>query len=669
MNKTIGILAHVDGGKTTLCEEILYNTNSIRKKGRVDHKDSYFDNNKIERQRGITVFSKEGYFNYKDSKYYLIDTPGHIDFSPEMERSLKMLDYAILIISGVEKVQSHSETIFNLLKEYKIPTIIFVNKMDREIVKKHEVEINIRENLSENIFDFTEELNNNMSDELIEFIAEKDEKLLEMFLEDKYDYNLWLGKIKDLFLNAEIYPCVFGSALYNENVDVLLEILEKLSETNYKVNEDFLAKVYKIKTEDNRNKMTFVKILSGKVKLKEEVCYKVNDKIINEKINEIRIYNGEKLIKRDEAYAGEIVAIKGLSEISISSYIIKDCDMNKLSSLEKHEKNSNIVPTLSTKIIFEEDVNMKDAYSYMKILGSEDSSLNPIYNEELKEIQISIMGKIQLEILKEVILERFNLKVDFGPCEILYKESIKESAIGVGHFEPLKHYAEVVLKIEPNKRNSGITFESLAHVDDLSIGHQNLIKTHIFERKHRGILGGFELTDLKITLLTGRAHIKHTEGGDFREATFRALRQGLEEVENILLEPYYKFKIEIENDYIGRVISDIQKMSGSFEIEDLSNNKSLIYGRGPVSEFMDYPLTLTSFTKGRGKISFIYDGYEKCHNSEEVLINKNYDKDSDKIYTSNSIFCSKGQSYTVKGKDVKNHMHCEINNYLGDKNE
>ena len=312
---------------------------------------------------------------------------------------------------------------------------------------------------------------------------------------------------------------------------------------------------------------------------------------------------------------------------------------------------------------------MKDAYSYMKILGSEDSSLNPIYNEELKEIQISIMGKIQLEILKEVILERFNLKVDFGPCEILYKESIKESAIGVGHFEPLKHYAEVVLKIEPNKRNSGITFESLAHVDDLSIGHQNLIKTHIFERKHRGILGGFELTDLKITLLTGRSHIKHTEGGDFREATFRALRQGLEEVENILLEPYYKFKIEIENDYIGRVISDIQKMSGSFEIEDLSNNKSLIYGRGPVSEFMDYPLTLTSFTKGRGKISFIYDGYEKCHNSEEVLINKNYDKDSDKIYTSNSIFCSKGQSYTVKGKDVKNHMHCEINNYLGDKNE
>ncbi|WP_331680863.1 GTP-binding protein [Terrisporobacter sp.] len=338
MNKTIGILAHVDGGKTTLCEEILYNTNSIRKKGRVDHKDSYFDNNKIERQRGITVFSKEGYFNYKDSKYYLIDTPGHIDFSPEMERSLKMLDYAILIISGVEKVQSHSETIFNLLKEYKIPTIIFVNKMDREIVKKHEVEINIRENLSENIFDFTEELNNNMSDELIEFIAEKDEKLLEMFLEDKYDYNLWLGKIKDLFLNAEIYPCVFGSALYNENVDVLLEILEKLSETNYKVNEDFLAKVYKIKTEDNRNKLTFVKILSGKVKLKEEVCYKVNDKIINEKINEIRIYNGEKFIKRDEAYAGEIVAIKGLSEISISSYIIKDCDMNKLSSLQKDEK-------------------------------------------------------------------------------------------------------------------------------------------------------------------------------------------------------------------------------------------------------------------------------------------------------------------------------------------
>ena len=669
MNKTIGILAHVDGGKTTLCEEILYHTNSIRKKGRVDHKNSYFDNNEVERQRGITVFSKEGNFQYKGSTYYLIDTPGHVDFSPEMERSLKMLDCAVLVISGVEKVQAHSETIFNLLKEYNIPTIIFVNKMDRDIVNKSEIKTNLKENLSKDIFDFTNELNNHMSENLIEFIAEKDEVLLEKFFEDKYDYDLWIDTIRTLFLSNNLYPCIFGSALYDKNIDVLLELLHKLSRTNYNEEDKLKAKVYKIKTEENKQKLTFIKILSGKLKLKDEVSYKYNDEILNEKINEIRIYNGDKYIKREEAYAGEIVAVKGLSKVFISSYILNSKDKDNLKDISKKEKISNIIPTLSTKIIFEEDINMKDAYSYLKILGSEDPSLNPIYNEELKEIQISIMGKIQLEILKEVILERFNLNVDFGPCETIYKETIKNETIGIGHFEPLKHYAEVILKIEPNERNRGISFESCAHVDDISTGHQNLIKTHIFERKHRGILGGFELTDMKITLLTGRAHIKHTEGGDFREASFRALRQGLEKVENVLLEPYYKFKIEVENDYIGRVISDIQKMSGTFEIKDCNNNKSIVYGRGPVSEFMDYPLILTSFTKGRGRISFIYDGYYECHNEDEVLKKSNYDKDSDKIYTSNSIFCSKGQSYTVKGEDVINHMHCDINNYLGDKNE
>ncbi len=659
MNKTIGILAHVDGGKTTLCEEILYHTNSIRKKGRVDHRNSYFDNDEIERQRGITIYLKEGYFKYKDSTYYLIDTPGHVDFSPEMERSLKMLDVAVLVISAIDKVQSHSETIFNLLRQYNIPTIIFVNKMDRDIVNIEEVKKSLIDNLSANIIDYTNEVNQ-MSDEVIEFMAERDEELLEMFLSEKYDYNLWNNKAKYLFNKGEIYPCIFGSALYDKNVDTLLEVLDKLSVTNYDISDKFLAKVYKIKSEENKQKLTFIKMLSGKLKIKDEILYLNGGEIIREKVNEIRIYNGDKFIKREEAYAGEVIAVKGLSEISISSYIVNNQDENKLINIEKENDNLSIVPTLTTKIIFDEEVNIKDAYSYIKILGDEDPSLNPIYNEEIKEIQISIMGKIQLEVLKEVIKERFNLNVDFGPCEILYKESIKEKTIGVGHFEPLRHYAEVVLKIESAKRNSGITFESAAHVDDITTGHQNLVKTHIFERNHRGILGGYEITDIKITLLTGKEHNKHTEGGDFREATYRALRQGIEEVENILLEPYYKFKIEIENEYIGRVISDIQKMSGTFEIKESSSSKSVVYGRGPVSEFMDYPLTLVSITKGKGRINFIYDGYDECHNSEEVLSKRNYNKDSDIIYTSNSIFCSKGQSYTVKGTDVKKYMHCEI---------
>ncbi|WP_434799596.1 GTP-binding protein [Terrisporobacter vanillatitrophus] len=660
MNKIIGILAHVDSGKTTLCEQILYHTNSIRKRGRVDHKDSYFDNNHIERQRGITVFSKEGYFNYKDSNYYLIDTPGHVDFSPEMERSLKMLDYAILIVSGVEKVQSHSETIFNYLREHNIPTIIFVNKMDRDISNKDEINISLKENLSKNIFDFTKELNNNMSEELIEFIAEKDEELLERFLDENYEYDLWFEKIKYLFNSCNIYPCVFGSALFDDNIDNLLEVLECLSETKYDESKSFTGKVYKIKTEENKQRLTFIKIISGKLKIKDELCYMGQKNILREKVNEIRIYKGDKFINRDEAFAGEIVAIKGLSETYPSRFVISSKEEDSLTKLNTEGSNF-IVPTLSTKVLFDENVNIKDVYSYFKILGEEEISLNPIYSEELREIKINIMGKIQLEVLKEIVLERFNLNVDFGPCEILYKETIKDTAIGIGHFEPLRHYAEIVLKIEPDKRNSGISFESLAHVDSITIGHQNLVKTHIFERSHRGILGGYELTDVKITLLTGKEHNKHTEGGDFRQATFRALRQGLEQVKNILLEPYYKFKIEIDNDYLGRVISDIQKMSGSFNIKDSSNNKSIISGRGPVSEFMDYPLELISFTKGRGRITFNYDGYDQCHNSEEVLKNRNYDKNSDKLYTSNSIFCSKGQSYTVKGEDVRNHMHCEIN--------
>ncbi|MCC3868323.1 GTP-binding protein [Terrisporobacter mayombei] len=660
MNKIIGILAHVDSGKTTLCEQILYHTNSIRKRGRVDHKDSYFDNNHIERQRGITVFSKEGYFNYKDSNYYLIDTPGHVDFSPEMERSLKILDYAILIVSGVEKVQSHSETIFNYLREHNIPTIIFVNKMDRDISNKDEINISLKENLSKDIFDFTKELSNNMSEELIEFIAEKDEELLERFLDDNFDYDLWFEKIKSLFNSCNIYPCVFGSALFDENVDSLLETLDCLSVKNYDENKSFTGKVYKIKSEENKQRLTFIKVMSGKLKIKDELCYMGQKNILREKVNEIRIYKGDKFINREEAFAGEIVAIKGPSETYPSNFIVSSKEEDILSKLNT-EDNNFIVPMLATKVLFDESVNIKDVYSYFKILGEEEISLNPIYSEELREIKINIMGKIQLEVLKEIFLERFNINVDFGPCEILYKETIKDKTIGIGHFEPLRHYAEVVLKIEPDKRNSGISFESLAHVDNITIGHQNLVNTHIFERSHRGILGGYEVTDVKITLLTGKEHNKHTEGGDFRQATFRALRQGLEQVENILLEPYYKFKIEIDNDYMGRVISDIQKMSGSFNIKDSSDNKPIISGRGPVSEFMDYPLELISFTKGRGRITFNYDGYDECHNSEEVLNNRNYDKNSDKLYTSNSIFCSKGQGYTVKGEDVRNYMHCEIN--------
>lgn len=659
MNKVIGILAHVDSGKTTLCEQILYHTKSIRKRGRVDHKDSYFDSYDIERQRGITIFSKEGKFSYNNSNYYLIDTPGHVDFSTEMERSLKMLDYAILIISGVEKVQSHSETIFNLLRENNIPTFIFINKMDREITNKQDIIEDLQENLSKNIFDFTNELKDEMSNELIEFISEKDEELLELFFEEKYNYDLWIKYLIKLIKELKVFPCVFGSALLDENIDILLEILDKLTITNYKKEDNFVGKVYKIKYEENNQKLTLIKLLQGQLKVKDEVSYKYNNEVVRDKINEIRVYNGEKFTKKDIADAGEIVAVKGLSKINVGQQLVSYNNEDDFKIV--NDNNFHIIPTLSSKVIFAENLNIKDIYNYFKILENEEPSLNILYNEELKEIQISVMGKMQLEILKKIVYDRFSVEVDFGPCEILYKESIKSTAIGIGHFEPLKHYAEVVLKLEPSKRNSGIYFESKAHVDDITIGHQNLVRTHIFEKPHKGILGGYEIADIKVTLLTGRSHNKHTEGGDFRQATLRALRQGLETVENILLEPYYQFKIEIENEYIGRLISDIQKMSGTFHIQEGKNNRSIVNGRGPVSRFMDYPLELISYTKGRGRISFIYDGYDECHNTEDVLASRNYDKDNDKEYTSNSIFCSKGKGYIVKGEDVIKHMHCEIN--------
>lgn len=658
MNKIIGILAHVDSGKTTLCEQILYHTKVIRKIGRVDHKNSFFDNNNLERKRGITIFSKEGKFEYKNSNYYLIDTPGHIDLCSEMERSLKMLDYAILVISGVDKVQSHSETIFNLLKENNIPTFIFVNKMDRDLLNKEEIINNIKENISENVFDVTDGLKNGISKTLKEYIVEQDEILLEKYFNDELDYKDYIEELKKLVKELKVFPIIFGSALYDINIDLLLEILDELTYTTYCDNDDFIGQVYKQKYDDNSHLETIIKINSGSIKIKDEISYRnKNNEVFTCKINEIKSYNNGKLTRKEYAKAGEIVSINGIDNISVGEYIVTKGHLNK--NIIKSSDNKS-TPTLTTKVLFDNNINIKDIYDIFKMLNKEDPSLNLSYNEDLKEISISIMGQIQLEIIKEIVKERYNKEVDFGPCEVIYKETIEDKTIGVGHFEPLKHYAEVVLKIEPNDRNCGIVFESMAHVDDLNKGYQNLIKSHIFERKHKGILGGYEITDIKITLITGKAHNKHTEGGDFRQATYRAIRQGLENIDNILLEPYYNFKIQVENEYMGRVISDIQKMSGTFRLEQGKGNMSIIKGRGPVNEFINYPVEFISFTKGKGKINYCFDGYDRCHNENEILSIRNYNKDSDKEYTSNSIFCSKGESFTVKGKDIKKYMHCSL---------
>ncbi|EQK39094.1 small GTP-binding domain protein [[Clostridium] bifermentans ATCC 19299] len=659
MKKTIGVLAHVDAGKTTFCEQVLYHTKSIKNRGRVDDKNTFLDNHEIEKQRGITIFSEQGKFYYNGSSYNLIDTPGHIDFSPEMERSIRIMDYAVVVISAVEKVQVHTKTVFRLLKKHRVPTFLFINKIDRSGIDAELLLSDIKSKLTENTVDLSDKLNIEgsditLSEELIEFIAESDEELIERYLNNNYDEKIWIYKLKEKIKKCEIYPILRGSALHDIGIHEFLEKLDLLSYTEYKNDEDFIGKVYKVKYDENRNRITYVKAIRGKMKVKDEISYIVGDDIHTEKINSIRIYNSNKFESINEVEAGQVFGVEGLSEANTGAVLYK----NFSSNFYEDDCELDMVPTLTSKVIFDKSLNVKEVLSIFQILQNEEPSLNIVWNENLKEIQVNIMGKIQLEVLKEILKSRFGLNIDFGKSEILYKETVKERTIGYGHFEPLGHYAEVHLCIEPGVRNSGIKFKSIAHTDNLTQGHQNLVKTHIFEKEHSGILCGYPVTDIEVTLINGRAHNKHTSGGDFRQATLRALRQGLEQVENEILEPFYKFKIEIGYEYIGRVISDIQKMNGEFDNPIINEDICIIEGRGPVATLMDYPLEIISFSKGSGSIVFIFDGYDVCHNKSEVIFNKGYDKDSDIEYTSNSIFCSKGESYTIKGKDAKEFMHC-----------
>ena len=646
MKKTFGIFAHVDAGKTTFSEQILYYTKSIRKKGRVDYKEAFLDSQKVEKERGITVFSDVGTFSYDGDTYYLIDTPGHIDFSPEMERTLSILDYAILVVSAVEGIQGHTETLWNLLKNRKIPTFIFINKIDRVGADVNKVYQQLKRRFSEDICLLSNNSLMNLSDEEIEFIAGKDEELLNLYFEDNYNNQLWINKLKFLVKERQIFVASSGSALLDQGVREFLDIFNKLTMTNYELADIFTGKVFKIRYDEKGTRITYIKALSGLLKVKDELVYNHNGEEIREKVNEIRAYNGVKYEIKDVASAGDVFAVTGISNMKAGMGIgIED-------------STEEMIPTLTAKVLYDSTVNIKEVLKYLKILESEEKTLNVQYDEILKEMHINVMGKIQLEVLKEIIQERFNLNVEFDKPEILYKETIGNEVNGYGHFEPLRHYAEVHLKLLPGERGEGIVFENRCHNDYLTPGQQNLIKTHIFEKKHRGILTGSEIDDIKVILITGRAHIKHTEGGDFREATKRALRQGLDSAENILLEPYYNFKIEVDNQLLGRVLSDVQKMNGTFNEQQSVGDRVIITGRGPVATFMDYSLEFQALSKGKGGLSLMYGGYDVCHNAEEVIERIGYNKDADPEYTSSSIFCAKGVGYSVKADEVVNYMHC-----------
>lgn len=640
MHKTIGILAHVDAGKTTFSEQLLYHTHTIRQRGRVDHQDSFLDSHTIEKNRGITIFADQGIFSYNNSTYYIIDTPGHVDFSPEMERAIQVMDYAIIIISAVDGIEGHTETVWQLLRKHQVPTFFFINKTDYVGTDPASILAEIHATLSEDVCDIT----NTFDEELIEFIAERDEALLETYMDSGFDQDLWTQVLQQMIKENKIFACASGSALKDIGIIEFLDKLDLLTTTSYKAGDPFAAQVYKIRHDESGNRVTFLKLVNGTLKVRDSVNY--NDQV--EKITQIRLYSGNKFKTVDQALAGELVAVTGLTNASIGDGI----------GAISQKTEFDMIPTLKSKVLFETSIHVKEVLRCFKLLDAEDPSLRVFWDEYFQEIHVHVMGVIQLEVLEQIVLERFGFHVSFGEPKILYKETLINAVRGYGHFEPLRHYAEVHLLIEQAERNSGITFANICHANDLTVGNQNLVRHHLLERNHHGLLTGSALTDVKITLLTGRGHNEHTHGGDFREATYRALRQGLEKAENILLEPFYDFTVKVHMDLVGRVLSDIQQAAGTFEPPENLGDKVIVKGRVPVATFMNYSTTFASFTHGKGSLSLVFGGYDHCHNTEEVIQTLGYNKEADPEYTSTSIFCAKGKGYPVYWDEVEAAMHC-----------
>lgn len=676
---TIGILAHVDAGKTTLSEALLYTSGKIRKLGRVDHKDAFLDSYELERSRGITIFSKQAVFQYGGISYTLLDTPGHADFSPEMERTLQVLDMAILVISAADGVTSQVRLLWRLLDHYKVPTIIFVNKMDQPGADKNAVLSQLKDVLGNHCVDFDgvpegSSLLDLSSPELQEELAVCDDKLLEKFLEG---YVVTLQDVEELVRSRKTFPCIFGSALKLNGVKELLDTLTSLCSTGNSMdfiqqsakstmrtsnsldfsapeenplthesalnnNDKFSARVYKISRDAQGNRLTHMKIISGSLK--------VRDTIQDEKIDQIRLYNGDKFEALPEATAGMIVAISGLSSTRAGE---------GLGALKGSVSAEVIQPILSCALILPDDVDTISFYKKIKSLEEEEPMLLLSLHEATGEIMVQVMGDVQKEILHHLILTRFGIDVKFGQGQIVYKETIAGPVEGVGHFEPLRHYAEVHLLLEPTEPGSGISFDNKCSTDQLSLNWQRLILTHLQEKKHVGVLTGSEITDMRITLLTGRAHEKHTEGGDFRQATYRAVRQGLMEAQSVLLEPIFDYRIEVPQENVGRVLTDIQKMNGTVGLPEIENGKSVVTGTVPAACLYDYAQELKSYTHGEGVLSTTLSGYAPCHNTEEVLETIGYYPELDTANPASSVFCSHGAGTIIPWDEVRSHMHLE----------
>lgn len=632
----VGMLAHVDAGKTTLSEALLYQSGAISKLGRVDRKDSFLDTFSLERNRGITIFSKQAILNYNDTCFTLLDTPGHVDFSAETERTLQVLDYAILVISATDGVQSHTLTLWKLLAKYNVPCFIFVNKMDIDTADSQLVLSRLKSKLSDSCIDFSHTDNQ----EFYEGIALCDEAILEKY------YNTNTVDKSDIITairERRIFPCFFGSALKLTGIEAFLEQLSSYTEMP-EYSKEFSGKVYKI-SEDKGQRLTFLKITGGSLRVKEILKSESNKG--SEKVNQIRVYSGEKFTTLDEADAGTVCAVTGIT-FARSGDGLGNEENSRLPILE---------PVLTYRLNLPDGTDTHTALSKMKILEAEDPQLRTVWNERLGEIQVQLMGDVQLEILQSIIAERFGFDVSFSKGNIIYKETISDTAEGVGHFEPLRHYAEVHLLLKPGKRDSGLVFKSDCREDTLDKNWQRLILTHLYEKTHIGVLTGSPITDMEITLASGRAHAKHTEGGDFRQATYRAVRQGLRTAKSVLLEPIYEFTLEVPNENTGRALSDIQRMSGSFEPIKSEDDFAIINGTAPVSTMYDYAKEVIQYTHGRGSLVCTLKGYEPCHNTDEVIEAIGYNCDSDTDNPCDSVFCSHGAGYTVRWDEVKSHMH------------
>ena len=643
---TMGILAHVDAGKTTLSEGILYTCKAIRKLGRVDHQDAFLDTNTLERNRGITIFSKQAECTLGEFGITLLDTPGHVDFSAEMERTLQVLDYGILVISGADGVQGHTETLWRLLSRYQIPVFLFINKMDQPGTDRETLLVELKEKMDTNCVDFSAD---QTSEDWKEQVAVCDEQVMEAYLEGE---EISRVQIQKMIRERKLFPCYFGSALKLTGVKEFLEDLKlRIRESSYP--ESFGAKIYKITRDSQGERLSHMKITGGALKVKSVLSNgkpgESGEDIWQEKVNQIRIYSGEKYTMVSEVKAGTVCAVTGLT----ATYPGQGLGSEQASDMPVLE------PVLSYRIGLPTEVNVHQALLQLRQLEEEEPLLHIVWNETLGEIYAQVMGEVQIEILKSLIKERFGMAVTFDEGNIVYKETILEPVEGVGHFEPLRHYAEVHLLLEPGETGSGLIFAADCSEDVLDRNWQRLILTHLEEREHKGVLLGAPITDMKITLLTGRAHIKHTEGGDFRQATYRAVRQGLRKAKSQLLEPYYEFRLEVPSEQVGRSMTDIQKMLGEFDPPKTEGEMTVLTGSAPVVTMRDYQKEVISYTSGRGRLSCTLKGYYPCHNQEEVVEAVGYDPEADLENPTGSVFCAHGAGFVVNWDQVEEYMHVE----------